>query len=296
MLSRSPHQSAINRWARAGWGGIQRLPERVLYRLGTNLTLRAHMPSCVTADAEYAVQLARNYVQSLERHLDLSRATILELGPGINFGPQLILASYGADVTVSDRFLTLWHSAYHPKIYRELKARWSGPSAAIDRVLEASGYPTGVMTCVAQPAEHLSDLADGSFDCVISNAVLEHIYDHRAVAATLARVTKTGGHHFHQIDFRDHKNFSRPLEFLLMSDGEYRRQSASARGNRRRLSEWTAALAAAGFKVADVQINEVAPEDYFSAFVPRLRRADSVYRDWPEDDLRILGARVCLCR
>ena len=84
-----------------------------------------------------------------------------------------------------------------------------------------------------------------------------------------------------------------------MGDEEYQRQSdtkRSARGNRRRLSEWTAAFEAAGFKVAEVQINGVAPEEYFSAFVPRLRGVDTIYRDWPESDLRILGARLCLRR
>jgi SAM-dependent methyltransferase len=254
------------------------------------------MPSCIANDAEYAIQLARGHLHTFERHFEPSRAKILELGPGINFGPQLILASHGAVVTVSDRFLGRWHPAYHPRLYRELKARWSGPSGAIDRVLEAGGYPTDVITCVAQPAENLSELADGAFDCVVSNAVLEHIYDPAAVAVSLARVTKAGGYHFHQIDFRDHKDFSRPLEFLLIGDETYRRQSEHKRGNRRRLTEWTSAFAAAGFKVADVEINESAPEAYFSAFVPRLRRADSIYRDWPENDLRVLGARVCLRR
>jgi SAM-dependent methyltransferase len=296
MLSRSPRQSAINRWARAGWSHIGRLRERIHYRLATNLTLRAYMPSCIAADADYAIQLARGHLRTFERHFDLSRVAILELGPGINLGPQLILASHGAEVTVSDRFLTLWNSAYHPRLYRALKARWSGAAAAIDRVLEARGYPTDVITCVAQPAENLSDLADGAFDGVVSNAVLEHISDLHAVAATLARVTRSGGQHFHQIDFRDHKDFSRPLEFLLMSDDEYRQQPEHARGNRRRLSEWTTALIAAGFKIADVEINETVREDYFEAFVPRLRRADSTYRDWPEDDLRVLGARVWLRR
>jgi SAM-dependent methyltransferase len=257
------------------------------------------MPSCIAADADYAAQVARDYLQVFKPHFELPRAKILELGPGINFGPQLILASHGADITVADRFLSRWHRIYHPRIYKELKARWPGPSTAIDRALQSNGYPDDVITRVAQPAERLADSAGGPFDCVISNAVLEHIYDLRAVATSLAHVTKPGGHNFHQIDFRDHKNFSRPLEFLLLHDEDYRLESDAkkcARGNRRRLSEWTAALEEAGFKVADVQINEVASDEYLSGFVPRLRQADTIYRDWPESDLRILGARVCLRR
>jgi SAM-dependent methyltransferase len=299
MLNRLLRHSRSNRWATAGVEGVRRLRERVLYRLGNNLSLRASIPSFIAADADYAIQIARGYLQTFEPHFDLSRAAILELGPGINFGPQLILASCGAHITVADRFLSRWHRHYHPRIYRELKARWSGPSAAIDRVLQSNGYPADVMTCVAQPAECLADLADGSFDCVISNAVLEHVYEPRVVAASLARATKAGGYNFHQIDFRDHKDFRRPLEFLLVGAGEYQEQfdrTKGGRGNRWRLGEWTAAFESTGFRVADVQINDVAPEAYFETFVPRLRRTDTVYRDWPENDLRVLGARVCLRR
>lgn len=279
--------------------GIRRFHERARYRLGNNLTLRSVMRSFLEADVDYAIQVARNHLQVLERHFDLSRAAILELGPGINFGPQLILASCGARVTVSDRFLSRWHWRYHPKVYRALQAKWSGPTAALDRVLHAKGYPADVITCVAQPAESLSGVADGAFDCVISNAVLEHVYAPRAVAASLARVTKAGCLNFHQVDFRDHKDFRRPLEFLLVGGDEYREQfdrTQGVRGNRWRLSEWIGAFDSAGFAVVDVQINDFVSDQYLDGFMPRLRAADTIYRDWPDSDLRPLGAHLCLRR
>jgi ubiquinone/menaquinone biosynthesis C-methylase UbiE len=101
--------------------------------------------------------------------------------------------------------------------------------------MQSRGYPADVIACLAEPAEELAGLADGSFDCVISNAVLEHVYEPVAVAASLARVTRPGGHNFHQIDFRDHKDFRHPLEFLLFGTRDYRdefERTKSGRGNR----------------------------------------------------------------
>lgn len=290
---------ALCRNCMAGLNDICRFQERARYRLGKNLTLRSVMRSFLEADVDYAIQVARNHLQVLERHFDLSRVSILELGPGINFGPQLILASCGARVTVSDRFLSRWHWRYHPKVYRELRAKWSEPAAALDRVLHARGYPDDVISCIAQPAESLSGVADGAFDCVISNAVLEHVYAPRAVATSLARVTKAGGLHFHQVDFRDHKDFRQPLEFLLVGADEYQAQferTQGVRGNRWRLSEWIGAFESAGFIVVDVQVNDTASDQYLDGFMPRLRDADTVYRDWSEDDLRPLGAHLCFRR
>jgi hypothetical protein len=133
MLGRVRRSRHVNRWVAAGVNGVGRLRDRVRYRLGANLAIRAHLGSFLVADVDYAIQLAQDYVGTLGRVVDLPNAAILELGPGINFGPQLILASYGAKVTVSDRFLSRWHSNYHPRFYRELKARWPGPSDAINR-------------------------------------------------------------------------------------------------------------------------------------------------------------------
>ncbi|MEI9982836.1 MAG: hypothetical protein WDN69_06250 [Aliidongia sp.] len=56
---------------------------------------------------DYAVTIARFYIEMLQRRgLRLDGASILELGPGADFGAALALAGHGARVTLADRFLT----------------------------------------------------------------------------------------------------------------------------------------------------------------------------------------------
>jgi hypothetical protein len=57
-------------------------------------------------DADYVFAIVRSYHSVLSRlKLSPDGLSILEVGPGPNFGPQLILASMGAKVVVTDRFL-----------------------------------------------------------------------------------------------------------------------------------------------------------------------------------------------
>jgi ubiquinone/menaquinone biosynthesis C-methylase UbiE len=64
--------------------------------------------------------------------------------------------------------------------------------------------------------EDVGELPDGSIDIHYSNATFEHLADIPASIAQLGRITKPGGVGFHQIDFRDHRNFDRPLDYLTI--------------------------------------------------------------------------------
>lgn len=251
-------------------------------------------------DVAYAIDLARHYIRIIDNFgLDLRNARVLELGPGLDFGPQLILASHGARVIVADRFLAKWNRHYHPEFYLRLKARWNGPCGAINSVLDAGWYSPNVMACLAEPAETLSSVPSGSCDIVLSNAVLEHVYDLPAVCRSLARVTKPGGFGSHQIDLRDHRNFARPLEFLLDDEVTYRRRLSRgrvSRGNRRRLGECVAHFRDCGFRIEQVEPNGFADKLYLEGFIPRLRRSRSPYRNLALEDLAVTGARINMRR
>ena len=54
-------------------------------------------------------------------------------------------------------------------------------------------------------------------DCVdfaFSNAVFEHIEDPEGAIEEIARTLSPGGQTMHRVDLRDHRDFSKPLEFL----------------------------------------------------------------------------------
>jgi SAM-dependent methyltransferase len=221
----------------------------------------------------------------------LSGLTILEIGPGINYGPPLIFAGRGARMIVTDRYLAPWDADYHPEFYRRLRTRLEQDASALDAVIEANGYPADVLTLVASRAEELTGVASGSIDLVISNATLEHINDMAATARASARVTKPGGLGIHLADYRDHRNFDRPLEFLLIETATLESESPQAMGNRLRPSEIARYFRDAGFETEITPFCE-ADVTYLEEFIPRLRTSRSHYRDWAADELKVLGATL----
>jgi hypothetical protein len=276
--------------------GLIDLARRAKFRLDQHLTVRAFQPAWIASDVAYAMSIGG---LRLAQWAALGRpgARVLEIGPGINLGPQLILAGAGAAVAVADRFLTGWNRFYHPRFYRALRQVWPGEVGMIDRVLAAGGYPPEVVRCVDRPAEELDSVGTEPFDMVVSTAVLEHVHDVDAACRALARVTRPGGRHHHQIDFRDHKNFSRPLEFLLFDEESYLRVWRDGRrGNRVRLSQCLAAFGSAGFEVEHVEINAQPTEAYLDDFSARLATSRSPFREIAPADLESLGAAVTLRR
>src|SRR5579859_3377149 len=171
----------------------------------------------------YAVQISNSCLQLLQANdIQLDGLRYLELGPGADFAPQLVLASHGVRVTLADKYLSRWDPDFHPEFYRAFLAQWPGRNEAVKAALAQGSY-AGLLTLVPEPAEHMPSIGDGSIDFVLSNAVLEHVVDLSRVAPELARVTRVGGIHAHQVDFRDHRNMDRPLDHLLLHPVEYQR-------------------------------------------------------------------------
>jgi SAM-dependent methyltransferase len=261
----------------------------LLWRAVRQLREWARERAELRAAAAYEIAVGKSYLRHLESlGIDISNVELLELGPGSTPGAALILASHGARVTVADRFACEWNERRHPAILRSILRSWGAPLPALSASLARRAFAVAQLSA---PAEALP-IADQRLDVVVSNAVLEHVEDARAVCNELFRVTKAGGVHSHQVDFRDHRDFSLPLEPLITElpagpnyQGEY--------GTLLRCSELEHLFLGAGFKVA-TETNMLADERYFSGFLPRLRASRSRYRDWPEDDLRILGARFVL--
>src|SRR5262249_38196287 len=96
------------------------------------------------------------------------------------------------------------------------------------------------------------DKYDG-FDVTYSSAVLEHIASPQTVTHTLQRVTKPGGFGMHIIDLRDHRDFSAPLEYLLLSDDDLEAEAQKNDGpywlgNPLRLNSWLELWEQNGFR------------------------------------------------
>ena len=74
-----------------------------------------------------------------------------------------------------------------------------------------------------------------AFEFIHSTSVLEHVQDPERIVRKMADLLRSGGHMWHSIDFRDHRDFNKPLAFLEMTEEEYR---PIATENRLRPCEW----------------------------------------------------------
>ena len=230
----------------------------------------------------------------------LRGARVLEVGPGINYGWLILAACAGATTSAVDAYPTRWADDYHAPLFRRLRARLAAcefvvSTKPIDQVLEQQSFDS---IPISGASLEQTDYPDDTFDLVFSNAVLEHLYDLRRGTEQLYRVTRPGGIGCHWVDFRDHRDFSRPLEYLLLSDEAFAREFGIRHGecgNRFRQDETAHELSTSGFEILDFEPTfEVEPK-YLAGLLPRLRRANqSSYRNIAEDRLRVLHGRFVL--
>ena len=190
---------------------------------------------------------------------------VLEIGPGANLGQGLLLVAAGAKKYTG---LDLYQP---PALYN----RYSY-AAAYDllnlvapesiRVKADQIYTVKGEQVVFRPERmeyqfpresYDIRMPEGSVDFVFSNSVFEHISDPDKTAIAIAKVLRRGGISAHDIDLRDHDDFSKPLEFLKTGEVAWRaRFTAEAKftyTNRKRLSDFVKATEQAGLKILKVE-------------------------------------------
>jgi SAM-dependent methyltransferase len=263
-----------------------------------NFRKRDYSKEQLRLDVDYALRVGRSYLTALRESLpSVAGVRVLEVGPGISYGAAMVLAAFGARPMVADRFLAPWEPDYHPKFYDRLRVELVRSDPAADErpfnaLLSAGGYRDEVIERFAGPLEEIA-VPSNSVDCVVSTAVLEHVFDVNRSLAQLLRITRPGGIGLHHVDFRDHRDFSRPLEYLLLSEKQFQRMFADCHsecGNRYRATEFAHAIRAAGFEVLESRGTACSTPEYLADFLPRLRAASaSRYRNTAAEDLQVIA-------
>ena len=275
-------------------------------RTESDAQLDSEVRFAIDCGLEYARNVAQRLGRAVEPRPALEGCSILELGPGINFGALLVCAAFGASrIAVLDKYLVAWNRDYHPRFYRRLReaapARLpDGPRLnwrPLDAILAAGAHPPEAVTMDAGDlSAGGTPFRDGEFDAIVSNAVLEHVGDVRSMARELARVTRPGGVGIHQVDFRDHSYPDEPLNFLAAPDDRYARafiESKGGGGNRVRPKELAGVFAETGFEVEDFHANSLAEVKYVERIRPTLLPR---YAAMPVEDLRVVGGRLFVRR
>jgi SAM-dependent methyltransferase len=244
----------------------------------------------------YAARVLDLYLSYLPPGTRIEGARVLELGPGPYLGTALLMAAHGADVTVADPYLPTWDDQVHAPLCRAIITELSGRASGIGRLeaaIHARSLAPGVR-CVAAPAEALDAIDDATVDIALSNAVFEHVEQVPRAVHHLARVTAPGGIGVHQVDFRDHHDFSRPLEYLMVDADVFWHDSARCfgeRGNRWRHTQMLDAFANAGFAIERFEVSARADDGYVAGLQ---RRLHSDFADLSREELSVLiGCIVC---
>lgn len=235
-------------------------------------------PEAIAYQVDYALTGGEHTHRRLqELGIDPAGSRILEIGPGIAFGTMAYLLASGARVAVTDRWLSPWRDSFHGAVYAAIADKLEDVEgldvAPLRRMVAARAYDKTTIECIRDAAEDLRSIRDGTFDAVISNAVLEHIERPAVAFKEMHRVTRLGGAGLHQVDFRDHRDFSRPLEHLLLSVEEFmalNRTFSFEWGSQLRQPDYVELLMAAGFSIDRYHSNDQASAEYLDDIIQRL--------------------------
>jgi len=214
----------------------------------------------------------------------------------------VLLAALGARrVMALDPTLPPWREDWHPCLMRALArqtrlAHWPVDPAVFAKAARKGPKSVGIVVA-EQGIETLPPSWRGTADFVFSHAVMEHFEDVPAAIAGMGAVSRPGAIGVHQVDFRDHRDFNRPLEFLLMSDDAWAAANGGIlyrSGNCVRLPEMRNMLSAAGFAVLAANVNDTVDAAYLKDFLPRLRNSGTRHAQIPDDHLTAASARLVL--
>jgi hypothetical protein len=255
--------------------------------------------------AEYATLALRSWAHHFPAGLNEFRGkTVLEIGPGRDMGTVVAIAALGATRVYSiDRFKEGWQNGWHEQFLQKLEPALTSletlfDAGVLERVVAARDFGAGGITCMNEPLERLHGRLSGMIDISVSNSTFEHFYSVEESVRALADAMRIGGIGVHNVDFRDHRNFGEPLEFLLVDDATYADPAANdeyGRGNRIRPDQMTQILRRSGFRDVEFLGGMKTDPAYLNGFLPRFRSAkQSGSSSIPEPSLEVLSGTFLL--
>ncbi len=174
---------------------------------------------------EYVVRVVHDYLSMAGWDVaDLRGKRVLEVGPGDNLGVALLLASAGASTVVClDRFVSVRDEERNRAVYRRLADTAPPEFGSVGALLDGqdSIRSPNIHLRTGVAIERATDMfPPGSFDVILSRAVLEHVYDLSAAWRSMDTLLSADGIMLHKVDFRNHGIYGslHPLRFLGVSE------------------------------------------------------------------------------
>jgi hypothetical protein len=247
--------------------------------------------------AEMAAAIVSFYATHLEGGAQaFAGKQALEIGPGRDMGTALLMAGLGANVSCLEKYGGGWQAGWHAPFVERLLALlpslpWEVDPGPLERSLRADAFDPESITVIDAALEELPERYADWADIFVSHSVLEHFESPVQAIPRLRMACRPAAVGVHRIDFRDHREMQKPLEFLLLDDAAFEAAAGNYRygcGNRMRLPEYQALLQA-HFRSAEFIEETAIDEGYLSDFLPRLRAAGTRFSDAPIDALRPIG-------
>jgi hypothetical protein len=220
-----------------------------------------HLGHCLAESLIYIDKQFEDYLRYAGLTVDaVYDKKILELGPGDNLGVALKFLTAGAQSVVClDRFYSQRDSEREKEIYAAMRSNLSTQMRLrFDEAIsltDAQPNPRRLDIVYGNTLERLADSLTsryGSFDFIVSCAVLEEIYDLDATFAAMDKLISGGGYLIHRIDLSDYGIFRNqgmhPLTFLTIPERIYKRMAAdSGLPNRKRISYYVDRMKELGY-------------------------------------------------
>ena len=223
---------------------------------------------------------------------------ILEIGPGANLGQGLLLVASGAKkYTGLDLYQPpeLYNRHSYAAAYDLLNlVAPQSIRVKADQIYSVKGeqvvFKPERMDYLFPRQSYDIRMPDGSVDFVFSHSVFEHITDPDKTVTAIEKVLRRGGISAHDIDLRDHDDFSKPLEFLKTGEASWQARYTGEHKftytNRKRLSDFVAATERSGLKILKVETMKVP----MSEEIRRGLHAD--FQKYSLEDLAVVRALI----
>ena len=213
------------------------------------------MSGAYTVSAPEAVQHAHDVFALFKSVTGIERfhGKVADVGPGESCALGLLFLADGCShVDLPDRY-AFPDSTLQRDVNRAVVAAHPGlRSGMTDEAFAESSFAHLRRYRGEKAAAENFFAANGGYDYIVSVATLEHVYDPLSALTSMARALNPGGIMIHNIDFRDHGQFSESfhdLKFLELSDAMYAPLRWQGGPNRTRLSAYVNHLEALGLQV-----------------------------------------------
>jgi SAM-dependent methyltransferase len=247
---------------------------------------RPHADLTITERAARDVERALAWVDGFLADLPegsrrIANREILVLDAGVSRAEAVLLACLGARVTSVSPHAATWDHSYHGLVFNTLQERLRRDRREFDprplwRILGAQAFAPETVRAETLDLVHLTGLSElelGTYDLVLSDAVLDRVERVPDALDTLAGVMRQGALGVHRLHFKDSRAGEQPLEMLTLpveSFTEVFRETGGACGNRWRPCALQEEALRAEFDVVDFLEGEQADDATLDDVLPRL--------------------------